>query len=57
MLGIRAPLDRARWKEIDAKGFVCRIDKARDQLGFVASTDLREGLKQTAEWYLRQGWL
>jgi nucleoside-diphosphate-sugar epimerase len=57
MLGIRAPLDRARWKEIDAKGFVCRIDKARDQLGFVAATDLRDGLKETAEWYLRQGWL
>lgn len=57
MLGIRPPLDRARWKEIDADGFVCRVDKARDQLGFVATTDLREGLKETAEWYLRQGWL
>jgi nucleoside-diphosphate-sugar epimerase len=57
LFGIRAPVDRARWKEIDAEGFVCRIDKARDQLGFVATTDLREGLKETAEWYLREGWL
>jgi len=56
-VGIRAPLDRARWREIDAEGFVCRVDKARDQLRFVASTDLREGLKETAEWYRRAGWL
>jgi nucleoside-diphosphate-sugar epimerase len=56
-IGIRAPLDRARWREIDAEGFVCRVDKARDQLRFVAATDLREGLKATAEWYRRAGWL
>ena len=57
MLGIRVPLDHERWKEIEAEGFVCRVDKARDQLDFVASIDLREGLTETAEWYLRQGWL
>jgi len=26
-------------------------------LGFVATTDLQEGLKTTAEWYRAQGWL
>jgi nucleoside-diphosphate-sugar epimerase len=57
MVGIRPPLDRARWREIDAEGFVCRVDKARDQLGFVASIELGEGLRETAEWYLRTGWL
>ena len=56
-LGLQVPLDRARWNEMTSPGFVCRIDKARDQLGFVATTDLGEGLKETAEWYLRQGWL
>jgi nucleoside-diphosphate-sugar epimerase len=55
--GIHVPLDRARWREIDAEGFVCRVDKARDQLGFVATTELREGLKETAEWYERAGWI
>ena len=56
-VGIRAPIDRSRWKEIDADGFVCRIDKARDRLGFVATIDQREGLAETATWYIRNGWL
>jgi nucleoside-diphosphate-sugar epimerase len=56
-IGLPVPLDRARWKEIDAEGFVCRVDKAREQLGFVATKDLREGLKETAEWYQRAGWI
>jgi nucleoside-diphosphate-sugar epimerase len=55
--GLHVLLDRARWREIDAEGFVCRVDKARDQLGFVATKDLREGLKETAEWYARAGWM
>ena len=29
------------------------IDKARDNFGFVASTDFEEGLQQTVEWYLQ----
>ena len=37
-------------------GFVCRVDKAREQLGFVATTELSEGLKETAEWYVKNGW-
>jgi nucleoside-diphosphate-sugar epimerase len=55
--GIRAPIDRDRLKEITADGFVCRTDKARDRLGFVAAIDLRQGLASTAEWYARNGWL
>jgi nucleoside-diphosphate-sugar epimerase len=56
-VGIKTPLDRARWKEIDAEGFVCRIDKARDRLGFVATIDLGQGFSETAAWYVRSGWL
>ena len=56
-IGVHAPLDRARYREIAAEGFVCRIDKAREQLGFVATTDLGEGLRETAEWYRREGWI
>jgi len=55
--GIHAPINRARYREIAAEGFVCRVDRARDRLGFVATTDLQEGLKTTAEWYRAQGWL
>jgi dihydroflavonol-4-reductase len=55
-VGIRAPIDRDRLKEITADGFVCRTDKARDRLGFVAAIELRHGLASTAEWYARNGW-
>ncbi len=51
------PLDRARLREMEADGFVCRIDKARDRLGFLAEIPLAEGLRQTAAWYAREQWL
>jgi nucleoside-diphosphate-sugar epimerase len=50
-------LDRARWTELVAGGFVCRVDRARVALDFNASIGLREGLEQTAAWYLENGWL
>jgi nucleoside-diphosphate-sugar epimerase len=56
-LGIHVPLDRARWNELKSPGFVCRIDKARERLGFIASITLSEGLRETADWYERAGWI
>jgi len=56
-LGLRVPIDRARWKELNAEGFVCRIDKARDRLGFVAEIEQLDGFARTAAWYARNGWL
>jgi nucleoside-diphosphate-sugar epimerase len=51
------PLNRDRYIELAAEGFVCRVDRLRDQLGIVAEIDLREGIERTTEWYRRQGWL
>jgi nucleoside-diphosphate-sugar epimerase len=56
-VGFPVPLDRARWHEMRSTGFVCRVDKARERLGFVATIELAEGLKQTADWYAKNGWL
>jgi nucleoside-diphosphate-sugar epimerase len=56
-LGINVPIDRARWNEMRSPGFVCRVDKARERLGFVATIELSEGLRETAEWYERAGWI
>jgi nucleoside-diphosphate-sugar epimerase len=50
-------LDRARWTELTAGGFVCRVDRARVALDFTASIELSEGLEQTAAWYVENGWL
>jgi len=57
MRGRPLPLNRRRWAEMTAEGFVCRVDRLRDRLGIVAQVGLREGLAQTAEWYRKQGWL
>lgn len=43
-------------KEAGAEGWVCSIDKAREQLGFEPQP-FRERLRATGAWYQAQGWL
>ena len=50
-------INRRRYDELNAEGFVCRVDRLRDRLGIVAEIGLRDGLVQTAEWYRANGWL
>lgn len=50
-------LNSARYAELCAEGFVCRVDRLRERLGVVAEIDLDRGLAQTAEWYRAAGWL
>lgn len=56
-LGFEPMLDTARLAELQAEGFVCAIDRARDELGFTAATPLPAGLASTFLWYRRQGWV
>ena len=46
-------LDRRRYNELYAEGFVCRVDRLRERLGIDATIDLHEGMKKSAEWYGR----
>ena len=55
--GKPAVINRRRYDELNAAGFVCRVDRLRDRLGVVAEIGLRDGLAQTAAWYRSQGWL
>ncbi len=57
LLGLEPMLDRARLAELDAEGFVCAVDRARDLLGFTAAVPLQEGVERTARWYRNQGWV
>jgi nucleoside-diphosphate-sugar epimerase len=50
-------LNRSRFREMTARGFVCSVDRARALLGFQAETDLPEGFVRTAAWYRANGWL
>jgi nucleoside-diphosphate-sugar epimerase len=57
VVGRPLPLNRWRYVELSAEGFVCRVDRLRERLGIVAEIDLRRGLADTAAWYRREGWL
>jgi nucleoside-diphosphate-sugar epimerase len=50
-------INRWRYAELAAEGFVCRVDRMRDILGVTAAVDLASGIAKTAEWYRREGWL
>ena len=51
------PLNVWRYAELAAEGFVCRVDRMRDELGVTASVGLLDGMAQTAAWYRDAGWL
>jgi nucleoside-diphosphate-sugar epimerase len=44
-------------REAAAGSWVCSAQKAIDELGYSVGAPLGERLRQTAEWYRRQGWL
>ena len=44
-------------REATAGDWTCATDLAREQLGFRPGATLAERLKQTADWYLREGWV
>jgi dihydroflavonol-4-reductase len=50
-------INRWRYAELAAEGFVCRVDRMRDVLGVTAAVDLATGIAKTAEWYRTVGWL
>jgi nucleoside-diphosphate-sugar epimerase len=51
------PLDRWRYAELAADGFVCKVDLLRELLGIEAEVGLEDGLARTAAWYREQGLL
>ena len=50
-------LSRQKVAEILAPGWVCANDRITHDLGFVATTSLKDGVRQTLEWYRQKGWL
>ena len=57
VIGHPLPLNRWRYVELSAAGFVCNVDRLRDRLGIIAAIGLTEGFAETAEWYRREGWI
>lgn len=57
VIGQSLPLNRSRYAEMRADGFVCRVDRIRERLGIEAAVNLEDGLADTYAWYVREGWL
>ena len=55
--GVAPLIDASRLAELEAEGFVCSCDRARDVLGFTADTAFPDGLARTLRWYREQAWL
>lgn len=47
-------INSRRFVELDSPGFVCRVDRLREDLGVEAQVGLADGLRQSADWYLSQ---
>jgi nucleoside-diphosphate-sugar epimerase len=54
--GISPPLYRRR-VDFFRKSRAFDISRARQELGFAPSVDLRDGIRRTLEWYREHGWL
>jgi nucleoside-diphosphate-sugar epimerase len=57
LTGRLLPLDRWRYAELAAEGFVCRVDAMRELLGLEPEVSLPDGLATTAAWYRANGLL
>jgi len=55
--GTPSILNLEKIPEYAAPGWVCSTERAAEDLGFVAGTGLDEGVRETLDWYRRQGWL
>jgi len=55
LTGHAAMLNRQKYAELSASGWVCDSTRLRQETGFVASTPLREGIAQTLAWYRQAG--
>jgi nucleoside-diphosphate-sugar epimerase len=50
-------LNADKWREARQAGWLCSGARAERELGFRPRVRLDEGVKLSAEWYKRQGWL
>lgn len=55
VVGRTGALNRSRYKELTADGFVCCVEESETTLGFAARIPLVEGIAETAAWYREHG--
>jgi len=57
LVGKPSLLNRQKYGELRAPGWVCDASRLRNEIGFVAATPPSEGIRQTVAWYREHGWL
>jgi nucleoside-diphosphate-sugar epimerase len=57
MIGARAPLTLDRARDATAPNWTCSDARARRELGYASRRELREAMRETADWYRKAGWL
>ncbi len=50
-------VSRDKILDMQSRYWICDTGRARQELAFVASTDIRQGLETTLQWYREAGWL
>lgn len=54
----KAPiLDYEKGRDITQGYWTCKVDKARNELGYRETLTIEEGIRNTVEWYRENGWL
>lgn len=56
---VRRPsiLNLDKYRELKMPHWICSNEKAKIELDFSPKFELRRGLQETAEWYLKNGWI
>ena len=50
-------LNKDKYKMLCAMNWICEIEPLRDDFNFEAQYDLDRGMKESIEWYRKEGWL
>ena len=50
-------INRDKVNDLSQTCWSCSIERAKNELGYKPSVDLEDGLRETIEWYKREGWL
>lgn len=52
-----AILNLEKCKDLTRQYWTCSVEKAKRELGFTEKLGLEKGIKQTIEWYRKEGWI
>lgn len=55
--GELAPLNSEKYLELKAESWVCQVSDTFSDFDFKPQYDLEKGVKETTDWYLKEGWL